>query len=123
MTRNTTSRKSTTPRRKAGETPTPPGAASGPAPGPVLRKKDLIERVVTQSGLKKKDVRPVVEATLAVLGEALSQQERLNLPPFGKLTVNRRKALANGEVLNARVRRSPHSVEEVRKDPLAEPEE
>jgi len=122
MTRSTTGRKSTTTRSKAR-----PQAAveppADPAPDVFLRKKELIDRVVTQSGLKKKDVKPVVEATLAVLGEALANEERMNLQPFGRLIVNRRKALENGEVLITRIRRISQSVEEDRQDPLADPED
>lgn len=71
-----------------------------------LRKKELIERVVAASGMKKKDVKPVVEAMLSVLGEALSDGEALNLPPMGKVIINRRKDLPNGEVLITRIRRN-----------------
>ncbi|MGC9371317.1 MAG: HU family DNA-binding protein [Paracoccaceae bacterium] len=132
MTRSTTRRKSTTTRSKARpkgdeNRPTPPPAdaepGAGPSPDRFLRKKELIERVVTQSGLKKKDVKPVVEATLAVLGEALAKQEPMNLQPFGKLIVNRRKEQPNAEVLITRIRRPRQSVEEVGKDPLADPDE
>ncbi|MBN2905556.1 MAG: HU family DNA-binding protein [Rhodobacteraceae bacterium] len=72
---------------------------------PMLRKKELIERIVLASGMKKKDVKPVVEATLGVLGQALSQGESLNLPPLGKIVVNRRKDRDDGEVMVARIRR------------------
>lgn len=128
MTRKTTGRKSTTTRSKArpetatADQPADPAPAAE-APDRFLRKKELIERVVTQSGLKKKDVKPVVEATLTVLGEALSKQEPLNLQPFGKLIVNRRKEQPNAEVLITRIRRPLQSVEEDRKDPLADLEE
>jgi len=119
MTGITTKHKSTTTRSKAPAAAEPGAAASDR----LLRKKELIDRVVTQSGLKRKDVRPVVEATLAVLGEALANEERMNLQPFGRLIVNRRKALENGEVLITRIRRISQSVEEDRQDPLADPED
>jgi len=133
MTRDTTRRKSTTTRSKvrpktdettsASPPPADPGPRAAPPPDRFLRKKELIDRVVTQSGLKKKDVKPVVEATLAVLGEALSKQEPMNLQPFGKLLVNRRKQQPNAEVLITRIRRPRQSVEEDGKDPLADPDE
>lgn len=130
MTGSTSRHKPTTARNRQGQAAEPAGAEQDPARADAapegalfLRRKDLIERIVTQSGLKKKDVKPVVEATLAVLGEALSNGERMNLPPFGKLTVNRRRALENGEVLITRIRRVSQSVEEVRKDPLADPDQ
>ena len=89
---------------------------------PSLRKKELIDRVVAASGMKKKDVKPVVEATLAVLGQALSDEEPMNLQPLGKVIINRRKELANGEVLITRIRRSSRAVEAV-ETPLADPQE
>ncbi|SMX42814.1 HU family DNA-binding protein [Actibacterium lipolyticum] len=87
-----------------------------------LRKKELIERVVTASGMKKKDVKPVVEATLAVLGQALSDEEPMNLQPLGKVIINRKKELANGEVLITRIRRSSKAVDAA-ETPLADPTE
>lgn len=74
--------------------------------GPMMRKKELIDQVVARSGLKKKDVKPAVEMTLAVLGEALADNRELNLPPFGKLKVRREKHLANGRIVVAKIRQS-----------------
>ena len=73
---------------------------------PVLRKKELFERVVTISGAKKRDVKSIVEATLQVLGDALASGESLALPPFGRAKVNRQKDLASGEMLMVRLRRN-----------------
>lgn len=87
-------------------------AADAPAtdaePAAPLRKPDFIDRVVERSGGKKKDVKPAVEAALAVLGEALAQQEELNLPPLGKLKVTRHKQAPNADVLICRLRRPHH---------------
>ncbi|MEQ3626932.1 MAG: HU family DNA-binding protein [Celeribacter sp.] len=74
--------------------------------GPELKKPALIDRVVERSGGKKRDVKPVVEAMLEVLGQALDNGEELVLPPLGKVKLTRRKPLANGEVLTARIRRT-----------------
>ncbi|PRY94936.1 DNA-binding protein [Hasllibacter halocynthiae] len=95
----------------AGESRGAPGSADStespeaPAAAALLGRKQLIERAVARSGLKRKDVRPAVEAALAVMGDALAAGEGLNLPPLGKLRVQRRKAVGNGEVLIARIRR------------------
>lgn len=98
-------------------------SASG-APGPVtLRKRALVDRVVAASGMKKKDVKPVVEATLAVLGDALSNEEPMNLQPLGKVMINRRKQVNNGEVVVTRIRRSVPSAQMPDMPPLAEPAE
>lgn len=63
-----------------------------------LKKKELIQRVVTSIGGKKKaGVKEIVEATLTALGEALQKGETLNLPPFGRARI----AKAKGEGKNA----------------------
>jgi DNA-binding protein HU-alpha len=71
---------------------------------PAVKKKDLVDDVVRRSGLKKKDVKPVVEATLAALGDALAQDKDLNLPPFAKLKIQRVKELSGARVTVARLR-------------------
>lgn len=84
----------------------PPRAAGGAEDTvPTLRKKELIERVVKASGIKKKDAKPVIEAMLQVLGDALTAGEELVLPPFGKAKVNRQKDLAQGEMMIVKLRR------------------
>ena len=70
----------------------------------MLRKKELIDLVVAQSGVKKRDAKPVVEAMLAVMGQALNDGRELNLQPMGKVKVRRAKKLQDGSVLTARVR-------------------
>ena len=65
-------------------------AASAPSSiGPELKKKELVEKVVKLSGVKKRDVKPTVEAMLEVLGEAIREGRELNLAPMGKAKVNR----------------------------------
>lgn len=136
MARAVTTRKKTTttrraPARKTAAAPPPevapavaPDAPQTPdAPGiPELRKKELIDRVVAASGMKKRDVKPVVEAMLSVLGDALSKGEALNLQPFGKAKVTRQKPLDNGEVITTRLRRN-HARSAPVSTPLAEPAE
>ncbi|MBV0914109.1 HU family DNA-binding protein [Anianabacter salinae] len=92
-----------------------------------LKKPELIRRVVAASGLKKKDVKPVVEALLKELGDALSNGEAMNLQPLGKLQINRTKDKDNGEVIIVKVRRNQQAVDETvpldekkPDDPLAE---
>ncbi len=82
------------------------GAAGREAGAKSLRKKELIDRVVVASGVKKKDAKPVIEAMLAEMGAALSRGEGLQLLPFGNLKIAKTKSLANGEVLTCKVRRS-----------------
>lgn len=72
--------------------------------GPVLRKKELVDLVVTHSGMKKKDVKPVVESMLAVLGEALAENREFNLRPFGQLKVRNAREVTNGRMVVAKIR-------------------
>ena len=74
--------------------------------GPVMRKKELIDTVVIRSGIKKKDAKPVVDAMLAVLGEALGDNRELILPPMGRLKIRKEKKLPNGRVLVAKIRQT-----------------
>lgn len=77
--------------------------------GPMMRKKELIETVVERSGLKKKDVKPVVEMMLTVLGDAIADNRELNLPPLGRLKIRREKKLPNGRIVVAKIRQSSPS--------------
>lgn len=111
----------TSPRKTPAKTPAksmakPPAAAETPAvvvnaptpvvSGPVMRKKELIDAVVTRSGIKKRDAKPVVEAMLEVLGAALQEGRELNLQPMGKVKVKREKKMAEGKVLVTRIRQA-----------------
>lgn len=69
-----------------------------------LRKKELFDLVVDRSGMKKKDVKPVVEAMLAVLGDAFAEQREMDLQPLGKLRVQRGKELPDGRALVLKLR-------------------
>ncbi|MCR8725623.1 HU family DNA-binding protein [Frigidibacter sp. ROC022] len=71
----------------------------------IYRKKELVDAVVASSGLKKKTVKPVVDAVLAEIGVALSRGDALNMPPLGKLLVNRTKDGPASEVLILKLRR------------------
>lgn len=86
---------------------------------PEMKKKELIDAVVTRSGIKKKDAKPVVEAMLAILGEELGEGRELNLQPMGKMKINRIKQQANGRIVMCKLRRSEGG-EAAPKDPLAD---
>ncbi|MCW1951854.1 MAG: HU family DNA-binding protein [Octadecabacter sp.] len=72
--------------------------------GAPLKKPELIERVMAETGMKKKDVKPVVEAMLTVLGRALTKGEDLTVPPLGKLMVKRTKEAANATIVTVKLR-------------------
>ena len=73
-----------------------------------IKKPELIERVMAETGMKKKDVKPVVEAMLAVLGRALTKGEDLTVPPLGKLMVKRTKEAANATIVTVKLRHPKH---------------
>lgn len=126
-------RKAAKPRAKTAKKPLPassvdasPVAPDAPAPTveTALGKRELIARVVTASGIRKKHAKPVVETMLKELGDALARGETLNLQPFGKANVKRHKELANADVIEVRLRRSKLAVqaaEEAAAEPVAEP--
>ncbi|HCP82400.1 MAG TPA: DNA-binding protein [Octadecabacter sp.] len=72
--------------------------------GAPIKKPELIERVMAETGMKKKDVKPVVEAMLSVLGRALTKGEDLTVPPLGKLMVKRTKEAANATIVTVKLR-------------------
>ncbi|QUJ77483.1 HU family DNA-binding protein [Sulfitobacter albidus] len=89
--------------------------------GKELRKKELFDLVVERSGRKKKDVKPIVEAMLAVLGDAFSEHREMQLPPLGKLKVQRGKELGDGRalVLKLRQKSAVLNAADTPKDPVA----
>jgi DNA-binding protein HU-alpha len=72
--------------------------------GPEMKKRDLLDKVVKRSGVKKKDAKLVVEAMLAVLGEAMAEGRELVLQPMGRLKTTRIKDTGNGRVLICKLR-------------------
>ena len=86
-----------------------------------LRKKELIDLVVARSGVKRKDAKPVVEAMLGILGEAVGAGRELTLQPLGKLMVNRVVDKQNARVIVCKLRQGKAAARELN-DPLAESE-
>lgn len=95
-----------TPAAKAAPKATPaPVAAKDNAPVTMVRRKEMVERIVASSGLKPNAVKTVLDSVLIELGGALSAGEGLDLHPFGKITVNRSKVVGNKEILICKLRR------------------
>ena len=74
--------------------------------GPELKKQELLDKVVTRTDVKKKLAKPVVEAVLEILGEALGEGRELNLQPLGKVKQNRTKETAGARIIIAKIRQS-----------------
>ncbi|MBU3032129.1 hypothetical protein KNW02_18730 [Paracoccus sp. XHP0099] len=64
-----------------------------------------MDRVVAATGAKRSEARPIIEATLEQLGEALSAGQTLAVPPLGRARVNLEKDLRGGDVITLRLRR------------------
>ncbi|MGR3341991.1 MAG: HU family DNA-binding protein [Paracoccaceae bacterium] len=97
-----------TPKSKSGSVAsTAPDTKSGTGDaGPnLVRRKELVERIVAASGLKPNAVKTILDAVLKEMGDILSSGEGLNVQPLGKLVVNRRKDIPGGQILNCKLRR------------------
>ncbi|ARJ70099.1 HU family DNA-binding protein [Paracoccus contaminans] len=74
--------------------------------GLVLHKAEFLDRVSAASNVPRAQVRRIVEATLAELGQALTGDEALVLPPLGTVRVRRRRSAPGGEIVLVRLRRN-----------------
>ena len=70
-----------------------------------MQKRELFARVAAATDAKKKDVKLIVDATLAILGKALSDGEELNLPPLGKIRIVKARDAGGVEVVTLKLRR------------------
>lgn len=81
-------------------------AATGIEPRLQLRMRDILERVVDRSGMKKGEARTAIEATMAVIGEAIENGEDIDLPGFGKLKIQKEKETGKGKAYLLRLIRN-----------------
>ncbi len=90
-----------------------------------LKVRDLVDQVVEKTGAKKKGLKDLIEATLACMGDALSKGEDLNLPPLGKIKINRQVDKENGEMIVLKLHRNAGkpSAPKATKEALADDEE
>ncbi|MGR3635666.1 MAG: HU family DNA-binding protein [Shimia sp.] len=84
-------------------------AAPEKADSEELRKNELFTAVVERSGIRKKFAKPAIEAALAILGEALEEGRALQLPPLGRVKVQKSKDIDGGVVITTRIRRKESS--------------
>ncbi|MCY1127272.1 hypothetical protein OU426_10450 [Frigidibacter sp. RF13] len=92
---------------KAAEKPAEAGAntADRDEAATVLKLRDLVERAASRSGAKKPAAKPVIEAALAVIAEALDAGQSLNLPPLGRVRIGKVKHGAQGAMLTLKLKR------------------
>lgn len=70
----------------------------------LVKRKEFLERVLERTDMKPKDVKPVMDATLAVLGQLISEGEELNIKPLGRVKVNRQKKNPSATISILKVR-------------------
>ena len=89
---------------------------------PELTKKEMVERMVASTGMKKGDARRALEATMAAVAQALREGYNLSLPPLGKVKIARTKDTPNGKMVVLRAKlKEPETA--APKAPLAEVDE
>lgn len=110
-----------TPRTRAPATPAAPAVVAETVMtevGPEMKKQELIDKVVRRTGMKRRDVKPMVEAMLGVLGEAIREGRALNVEPLGKMKVNRVKQV-NAKRISVLKLRQADLTEKDPLDPIA----
>jgi DNA-binding protein HU-alpha len=86
--------------------------------GAQIKKKDMVERVATASGVKKADVKAVLDATFVLIAERLAAGDELQVPPLGRLRMLREKDTGRARIATLRLQLAGD--EDGSKDPLAE---
>ncbi|MEP3299718.1 MAG: HU family DNA-binding protein [Pseudoruegeria sp.] len=71
-----------------------------------LRRKQLLDRVAELADTRKQIAKPIIEATLSVIGEALANGEEVNLQPLGNIKIKRVSDSDSASVIHARIRQS-----------------
>lgn len=125
--RTTGSSKSTSSTPRKSSSAKPARAATKPAPGSAaakaapasapdtsptvvgsteLKKRELIDEVVSRSGVRKKFAKPAIEAMIDILGEAIADGREVNLQPLGKIKQQRIKDTSNARITVAKIRQS-----------------
>nr|WP_317054954.1 HU family DNA-binding protein [Roseovarius sp. W115] len=69
-----------------------------------MKRKELVEEVSRRAELPKHKVKPVVEAMIAVMGEAVAEGRTMNLQPLGRMVHKRRKETPNADISVVRIR-------------------
>ena len=69
--------------QEASDTPTD----AQPSERNQIKKKDIYDAVTIATGLRKREVREAVDATLAYLHQQLLQGKQVQVPPLGKIKV------------------------------------
>lgn len=90
-----------------------------------IRKKDIYNHVTAATGLRKREVREAVDATLAYFNKCLSEGLDLQVPPLGKIRSISRGEGENAKLIHKVVLQNPKSdkkVDDEGKEALADTE-
>lgn len=83
-----------------------PVETTAPAEDNRILKKHLIEKVARRSGLRKNEVRPVLDALLEEIGGNLEENAQMVLQPLGKIVVKQAKDAGGATIYTCKIRRS-----------------
>jgi len=81
--------------------------SSNRAPEPEPReipKKELVQRMMDETGMKAGDARRALDATLKVLADGLREGANISAAPLGKIRITRSKETANGDLVVCRIK-------------------
>ena len=86
-------------------------ADKNPGAARVLQKRQFLNRIARRTGLRQSEIKDLVDATLAELGEAIAEGKTLALPPLGRARINRQHDVSGAEVIVLRLRRRRSDIE------------
>jgi len=99
-------------------------APAPPSSRAKLGRRELLNRISEADGAKRGDTRNILDAILAEMNRALAEGRDLDLPPFGRLRLVRKKTGKDGgPALVCRVRLDDPSRVKTGKETLAKPSE
>lgn len=109
--------------RKGAAAKPAPAPVTGPAEGGTMKAKEFMTRVLARSGSNRVTAKPVVDAVLAELGEAIARGEAFVLPPLGRGRVKPAKEGATGSALTIKLNQGKGKGKNQDDTPLAPAEE
>lgn len=87
-----------------------------------IRKKQIYDHVTVATGLRKREVRESVDATLAYFHQMLSEGHDLQIPPLGKVRVIERDKGENAKLIYKLQLQKPKKDDDAGKEALADGE-
>lgn len=79
-------------------------ATGGEVERPDIPKKELVQRMVDETGMKAGEARRALDAVLSVLASGLREGADISAAPLGKIKIIRSKETANGDLVVCRIK-------------------